>query len=56
MFSEMVISMSIILGILNYILLAIVVGHMIEHCTDPIVKPIDDDPEETETSDLRRAA
>lgn len=59
MISEEVICMSLVLGILNYILFALVVSHTIRRYSDPIVKPLDGDNQETESpesSDLPRAA
>ena len=52
--------MSLVLGILNYLLLAIVITQMIRRCTNPNAAPtLDDDTESrkhAETADFRRAA
>ncbi len=58
--SEEVICISLVLGILNYILLAIVITQMIRRCTKPnAAATLDDDTENrknAETADFRRAA
>lgn len=56
MISEEVIGMSLILGVLNYLLFAIVVTHTMHRYADPIERPPESDTEESEASDMPRAA
>lgn len=56
MISEAVLCMSILLGILNYILFAIVAGHTIHRYSDPIVPHNESDAEESQSSEFPRAA